>query len=78
MILIICRQRRGYSKQEKLYFKNYFDVYAERKTLLKTNNNMQLKKDIEEEKLIMTNISLTKNAVTVTHTEYRVSKDFST
>jgi hypothetical protein len=28
------------SKQGKLYFKDYFDVYAERKTLTGTNNNM--------------------------------------
>jgi hypothetical protein len=39
---------------------------------------MQLKKDIEEERLIMTNISVTKNVLTATHTKYRVTKDFST
>jgi hypothetical protein len=69
---------KRYIKQGKLYFKHYFDVYAERKTLLGTNNNMQLKEDIEEERLVMTNISVTKNVLTATPTKYRVSKDFST
>jgi hypothetical protein len=69
---------KGYSVQGKLNFKDYFDVYAERSTLQGTNNNMQLKKDMEEERLIMTNISVTKNVLTATHTKYRVTKDFST
>jgi hypothetical protein len=34
---------KGYSKLGKLYFKDYFDVYTERKFLQGTNNNMQLK-----------------------------------
>jgi hypothetical protein len=67
-----------YQVQGKLNFKDYFDVYAGRKTLQGTNNNMQLKKDMEEERLIMTNISVTKNVLTATHTKYRVTKDFST
>jgi hypothetical protein len=61
---------KGYSLQGKLNFKDYFDVYACRKTLLKTNNNMQLKKDNEDERLIMINISVTKNVLTATHTKY--------
>jgi hypothetical protein len=59
---------KGYSKQSKLYFKDYFDVNAERKFLQGTNNNIQLKKivekekvpDCEKERLIMTNIAVTK------------------
>jgi hypothetical protein len=52
---------KGYSKQGKLYFKDYFDVYAERKFLQGTNNNMQLKKVIDnQEILIMTNIAVIK------------------
>jgi hypothetical protein len=54
-------------------------VYTEKKTIQGTNNNMQMKKDLEnKEKLLMTNISVTKNVPTATHTKYRVSKDFST
>jgi hypothetical protein len=54
-------------------------VYTEKKTIQGTNNNMQMKKDLEnKEKLLMTNISVTKNVLTATHTKYRVSKDFST
>jgi hypothetical protein len=45
----------------KLYFKDFFDVYAERKFLQKTNNNMQLKKMLKKkERLTMTNIAVTK------------------
>jgi hypothetical protein len=58
---------KGYSIQGKFNFKDYFDVYANRKTLQETNNNMQLKKDVEEERLIMTNISVTKNVLTTKH-----------
>jgi hypothetical protein len=37
------------------------------------------KKDLEnKEKLLVTNISVTKNVLTATHTKFRVSKDFST
>jgi hypothetical protein len=40
---------------------------------------MQLKKIIDnQEILIMTNIAVTKNILTTTHTKYRVSEDFST
>jgi hypothetical protein len=54
-------------------------VYAERKFLQGTNNNMQLKKIIDnQEILIMTNIAVIKNILTATHTKYRVSEDFST
>jgi hypothetical protein len=54
-------------------------VYAERKFLQGTNNNMQLKKVIDNhEVLIMTNIAVTKNVLTATHTKFRVSEDFST
>jgi hypothetical protein len=54
-------------------------VYTEKKTIQGTNNNMQMKKDLEnKEKLLMTNISVTKNVLTATHTKYRISKDFST
>jgi hypothetical protein len=52
---------KGYSIQGKLNFKHYFDVYADRKTLQGINNNMQLKKDNEDGRVIMTNISVTKN-----------------
>jgi hypothetical protein len=69
---------KGYQVQGKLNFKDYFDVYANRNTLLGTNNNIQLKKDIEEERLIMTHISVTKNVLTATYTKYRVTKDFLT
>jgi hypothetical protein len=69
---------KGYSKQEKLYFEEYFDVYTERKTIQGTNNNMQMKKESLEERLVMINISIVKNELTPTHTKYRVSKDFST
>jgi hypothetical protein len=69
---------KGYSIQGKLNFKDYFDTYTDRKTLQGTNNNMQLKKDNEDERVIMTNISVTKNVLTATHTKYRVTKDFST
>jgi hypothetical protein len=57
---------KEYSIQGKLNFKDYFDVYADRKILLGTNNNMQLKKDNDNERLIMTNISVTKNVLTAT------------
>jgi hypothetical protein len=53
-------------------------MYLQKERFFGTNNNMQLKKDIEDERLIVTNISVTKNVLTVTHTKYRVSKDFST
>jgi hypothetical protein len=69
---------KGYQVQDKLNFKDYFDLYADRRTLLGTNNNMQLKKDNEDERLIMTNISVTINVLTATHTKYQVTKDFST
>jgi hypothetical protein len=69
---------KGYSIQGKLNFKDYFDVYNNRNVVLGTNNNMQLKKDIDDERLIITNISVTKNVLTGTHTKYRVTKDFST
>jgi hypothetical protein len=69
---------KGYSIQGKLNFQDYFNIYTDRKTLQGTNNNMQLKKDIEEERLIMTNIPVIKNVFIATHTKYRVSKDFST
>jgi hypothetical protein len=39
---------------------------------------MQLKKDNEDERLIMTNIPVTKNVLTATHTKYKITKDFST
>jgi hypothetical protein len=39
---------------------------------------MQLKKDNENERLVMSNISVTKIVLTATHTKYQVSKDFST
>jgi hypothetical protein len=38
---------KGYSIQGKLNFKDYFDVYTEKKTIQGTNNNMQMKKDLE-------------------------------
>jgi hypothetical protein len=41
---------KGYNKQGKLYFKDYFDVYVERKFLQGTNNNMQLKKLLKKKK----------------------------
>jgi hypothetical protein len=69
---------KGYTIQGKLNFKDYFDVYNNRNVALGTNNNLQLKKDIDEERLIMTNISVTKNVLTGTHTKYRVTNDFST
>jgi hypothetical protein len=54
-------------------------VYTERKFLQGTNNNMQLKKVIDNhEVLIMTNISVIKNTLTATYSKYRVSEDFST
>jgi hypothetical protein len=31
---------KGYSKQRKLYFKDYFDVCTEKKIIQGTNNNM--------------------------------------
>jgi hypothetical protein len=77
-IKITAIKCKGYQVQGKLNFKDYFDVYEDRNTLQGTNNNMQLKKDVEEERLIMTNISVTKNVLTATHTKYRVTKDFST
>jgi hypothetical protein len=56
---------KGYSKQGKLYFKDYFDMYTEKKTIQGTNNNMQMKKDLEnKERLLVTNISVTKNVLT--------------
>jgi hypothetical protein len=67
---------KGYSIKGKLNFKDYFDVYTNRNIVLGTNNNMQLKKDIDEERLIMTNISVTKNVLAGTHTKYRVTKYF--
>ena len=74
---------KGYSRDGRLYFKDYFDVYTERKTIQGTNNTMQMKSNIDDntEKdkvLTMTNVSVTKNVLTATHTKYRVSKDFST
>jgi hypothetical protein len=53
-------------------------VYDKRKTILGTNNNMQMRKDNNEKTLTMSNISVDKNVLTATHTKYRVSKDFST
>jgi hypothetical protein len=53
-------------------------VYDKRKTILGTNNNMQMRKDNNEKMLKMSNISVDKNVLTATHTKYRVSKDFST
>jgi hypothetical protein len=61
---------KGYSKQGKLYFKDYFDVYTERKRIQGTNNNMQMKKESSEERLVMTNISIIKNILTTAHTKY--------
>jgi hypothetical protein len=37
-----------------------------------------MKKELSEERLLMTNISIVKNVLTATHTKYRVNKDFST
>jgi hypothetical protein len=38
-----------------------------------------MKKDLEnKERLLVTNISVSKNVLTTTHTKYRVSKNFST
>jgi hypothetical protein len=69
---------KGYNKSGKLYFSNYEDVYDHRKTIQGVNNNMQMKKDFEEQSYIMSNISVVKNVLTATHTKYKVSKDFST
>jgi hypothetical protein len=70
---------KGCNKRGKLNFKDYFDVYTDKKAIQETNNNMQMKKDLENnERVLMTNISVTKNVLTATHTKYRVSKDFST
>jgi hypothetical protein len=51
---------KGYSKQGKLYFCNYEDVYDHRKTIQGVNNNMQMKKDFEKQAYIMSNISVVK------------------
>jgi hypothetical protein len=66
---------KEYNKQRKIYFESYFDIFSKRKTIEGINNDMEIKKNTEKEEklLIMTNISIIKNVLTITHTQYRVN-----
>jgi hypothetical protein len=69
---------KAYNKRGKLNLKTTSICIPKRK-LYKEQIIICKGKNLEnKDKLLMTNISVTKNILTATHTKYRVSKDFST